>query len=55
MKSSFLSIFDIEGSIFLDDSYLHSSGLEQDMKKLMQDQNALERDYKLGIDRVLVK
>ena len=49
----FLSAYDLAGSLMVRDLSESPKGLEQDIEKLMQDQQLLEKDYRISCEKTL--
>jgi hypothetical protein len=52
-SASFLSAFDIGGSLLLMNAALHSKGVEHDINQLIKDQNIIEEDYRSAYENIL--
>ena len=52
-SASFLSTFDIRGTLLLQDSTWQSKKIKNDYEQLMNDHDILEKDYKSAVEKVL--
>ena len=52
-STSFLSAFDISGTLLFQDNSCQSKGIEDDYKKLMNDHDVLEKDCRNAVEKVL--
>lgn len=52
-SASFLSCFDISGSLLLQDNGWQSKKTKDDYEQLMNDQDVLEKDYRNAVEKVL--
>ncbi len=51
--ASFLSAFDISGTLLLQDSIWQSKKIKDEYEQLTNDYDVLEKDYKSAIEKVL--